>query len=152
MNDCQHKVPTPGGGWFCGKPGPCYHPHCEPKREVINVDNPEAFKESIMNSIQWTEASMKDEFHRWLDACDVNEDAGVRLKLPINTFRTPKGLVAWMELPISFMAEMDYFPRLDAAARNLSKLFHVEHTKREGDRDEITIHRITVRYEYDRPV
>lgn len=151
MNDCQHKVQMSEGRWLCGKAGPCYHPHCEPMREVVNVDNPEAFKESIM-ALQWTEASMKDEFHRWLDACAVNEDAGVRLKLPITTFLTPKGVVAWTEISVTAYAEKDYKPRLDDCARNLAKLFHVEQTARESDRDLITIHRISIRYEYDRPV
>jgi hypothetical protein len=118
------------------------------KHEAINVDNPESFKESVLDVIQWTEATIKEAFHRELDACGVNEDAGVRLKLPITTYRKPGAVVAWMEIPVTSYAEPVYKPRLDAAATNLSKLFHVEQSQREGDRDEITHHRISIRYEY----
>jgi hypothetical protein len=122
------------------------------KHKVISVDDPESFKESILDVVQWTEVTLREHFRKILDKTLVTEDAGVIVPHYIRTYTTPRAVVAWMELEVTSTAISMYKPRLDAAAKLLAKSFHVEQSQREGDRDEITIHRIHIWYEYPRAV
>jgi hypothetical protein len=119
---------------------------------MINVDNPEAFKESVLDTIQWTEATIGDRLRFVCEQCYVNEDAGVLLKLPIHTQSNGRVVMAWLDLPVCGQAEADYKTRLTAAAVILREKFHVEQSTRPGDRDDQYIHRLIIRHEYDRPV
>jgi hypothetical protein len=153
-DDCQHKVPMPEGRWFCGKPGPCYHPHCEPKQkhEAINVDDPEAFKESILDVIEWTRDTIRAEFRKVLNDTLVTEDAGVIVPQFIQAVTQGDGVVAWTELTVSYLSDEIYKARLDAAAKILALKFHVEQSKRESEREHLSVYRLTIRHEYARPV
>jgi hypothetical protein len=152
--DCQHKVPMPEGRWFCGKPGPCSWPHCEPehKHEAINVDNPESFKESILDVIEWTRDTIREEFRKVLNETKVTEDAGVIVPQFIQAVTQGNGVVAWTELTVSYLADHIYKARIDEAAKILALKFHVEQSQREANREHLTVYRLTIRHEYTRPV
>lgn len=122
------------------------------KHEAINVDDPESFKESILDTVEWTLDSMRTEFRRVMNETLVFEDAGVIVPHFVQAVAVKSTLVVWTELPVTAMAIEVYKPRIDAAVAILGKKFHVEQTQREGDRDEITNYRVTIRYEYARPV
>jgi hypothetical protein len=141
-------------GWFCGKAGPCHWPHCEPLAPPtpINVDDPESFKESILNTVEWTLDTMRQEFRRVMNETLVFEDAGVIVPHFVQVVAIKSTLVVWTELPVTWLAVPVYKPRIDAAVAILKKKFHVEQTQVDGDRDEITNYRVTIRYEYARPV
>lgn len=118
----------------------------------ISIDSPEAFKESVLDVIQWTEATIGDMLRYVCEGCYVNEDAGVLTKLYVRTYRTRDSVVAWLEVPCCGRAEADYRSRLTAAAVILREKFHVEQSTRPGDRDDQYVHRLIIRHEYDRPV
>jgi hypothetical protein len=140
-DECQHKVGMTDGRWFCGKPGPCWWPRCEP----------EWIKE-FLAKVEWTEDSIKAEFRKVLEETKVTEDAGVIVPQFIIAYRTPDAIKAWTQVQVTSLAESVYGPRMDAAMRILALKFHVEHTKHEGDRDEITTHRLAITHEHARPV
>jgi hypothetical protein len=122
------------------------------KHEAINIDDPESFKESVLDTIEWTRDSIRQEFRKVLNDTLVTEDAGTIVPMFIQAYLTSDAVVAWTEIPVTSYAEPVYKPRLEAAARILALKFHVEQSQREGDRDEITIHRISIRHEYRRSV
>lgn len=167
--DCPHKVTMTEGRWFCGKPGPCSWPHCESlalrqvraqllavlrsrKHTTINVDDPESFKESILDVIEWTRDSIRAEFRKVLNDTLVTEDAGAIIPQFIHALAQGDGVVAWTELTVSYMSDDVYRPRLDAAAKILALKFHVEQSQREAEREHLTVYRLTIRHEYARPV
>jgi hypothetical protein len=135
--ECQHKVGMPEGRWFCGKPGPCYWPHCEPE-----------WIKAFMEKVEWTEDSIKAEFRKVLNETLVTEDAGVIVPQMIVAYRTPDAVKAWTEVHVTALAEPVYAPRMAAAERILALKFHVEHRRRESNRDEITIHHLAITHEH----
>lgn len=122
------------------------------KHEAINVDNPESFKESILDVIEWTRDTIREEFRKVLNETKVTEDAGAIVPQFIQAVTQGNGVVAWTELTVSYLADHIYKPRIDAAAKILALKFHVEQSQREANREHLTVYRLTIRHEYARPV
>lgn len=118
----------------------------------IDISSPEAFKESVLDVIQWTEATIGDRLRFVCEQCYVNEDAGVLLPLRITTYRKRDAVVAWLELPVGGTGYEDYNARVTAAAVILREKFHVEQYTRTGQRDDQYVIHLSIRHEYDRPV
>jgi hypothetical protein len=122
------------------------------KHTAINVDDPEAFKESILDVICWTEVTIADQFRFVCEQCYINEDAGVRLRLHISTERTSEGVSAWLDLAVCDAAEAIYTARFKNAAKILRQKFHVELSACEGSYDWKRYLHLKIRHEYARPV
>jgi hypothetical protein len=122
------------------------------KHEAINVESAEAFKDSIMDLIDYTPAMVADELKKALHIAGVDE--GVKGSIHCFSQIAPGGVpMAYCIVDVCPAAMVEWTERIARCVFILeNNKFHVEQTLRPCVHRELSQYTISVRYERPRPV